>query len=176
MNKGLSNEEANRLTKESIRIAYLSLLKKNDKNITITDIVNKAGVSRTAFYRNYNNKEDIIIEIANELLIHLKELSIKEKNKEDHNNFMLEILYLLKSHFLTFNTLLKLKLSNETQKKLEKFLYSLIDEPTIEKEYKLLAAIAGIKTVLIKWSDNGFKESPKTIAKICNDILKIDEF
>lgn len=57
----LSNEESNKLTIECLEQALIILMAEKPFNkITITEIVKKAGVSRTAFYRNYNTKEDII--------------------------------------------------------------------------------------------------------------------
>lgn len=57
----LSNEESNRITKDSIQEALVYLLsKKNMDDISVTEIVNKAGVSRTAYYRNYQSKEEIL--------------------------------------------------------------------------------------------------------------------
>ena len=34
--------------------------KKNYENITITDIAERAGVTRITFYRNFNTKDDIV--------------------------------------------------------------------------------------------------------------------
>ncbi len=34
--------------------------KKNYENITITDIAERAGVTRINFYRNFNTKDDIV--------------------------------------------------------------------------------------------------------------------
>lgn len=56
-----SNKEANQLTKESIETALLFLLEKKDiKQISVSELVRKAGVSRNAFYRNYKSKEEIL--------------------------------------------------------------------------------------------------------------------
>ncbi|MGN1279173.1 MAG: TetR/AcrR family transcriptional regulator [Limosilactobacillus sp.] len=56
-----SNREANALTRESIEEALLQLMaKQNYEKITITSIVTRAGVSRTAYYRNYTSKDDIL--------------------------------------------------------------------------------------------------------------------
>ena len=62
--RNLSNNEANRITRESICTALLELLKTNEfKKISISELVRKAGVSRQSFYRNYKTKEDIVLEI-----------------------------------------------------------------------------------------------------------------
>jgi len=56
-----NNIEANALTKECIESALILLMKEKDfQSISITDITKKAGVSRTAYYRNYTSKEDIL--------------------------------------------------------------------------------------------------------------------
>ncbi|HEP1795375.1 TPA: TetR/AcrR family transcriptional regulator [Streptococcus suis] len=56
-----SNKEANQLTKESLETALLFLLEKKElKQISVSELVRKAGVSRNAFYRNYKSKEEIL--------------------------------------------------------------------------------------------------------------------
>lgn len=60
-NLSQSNKEINQLTKESIETALLFLLEKKDmKQISVSELVRKAGVSRNAFYRNYKSKEEIL--------------------------------------------------------------------------------------------------------------------
>ena len=55
------NQESNRITKESLEISLMQLLEKKDlKKITISELVERAGVSRAAFYRNYSSKEEIL--------------------------------------------------------------------------------------------------------------------
>jgi len=63
-----NNEESNYVTRESIQDAlYLLMEKSNYEDITITQIIKKSGVSRSAFYRNYKSKEDIIKDILTDL-------------------------------------------------------------------------------------------------------------
>lgn len=59
-------------SKKAISEAFIELLKENDfKTITITEIVNKAGVNRGTFYKHYAYKEDILTEIQNQFLDHI---------------------------------------------------------------------------------------------------------
>ena len=59
-----SNQESNFLTREAIKEAlFLLLLDHSFGEIRITEIINRAGVSRSAFYHNYKSKEDILVEI-----------------------------------------------------------------------------------------------------------------
>lgn len=64
-----NNIESNRITREAIQGAlYLLMEKKDYDKITLTDIIKKSGVSRSALYRNYKTKEDIIHDIVNEFM------------------------------------------------------------------------------------------------------------
>lgn len=58
--KNKRNEEINNLTKESISLAYCELLLQKDE-ISIKKICEKAGVSRNAYYRNFESLDEIII-------------------------------------------------------------------------------------------------------------------
>ena len=50
-----------RLHENPSKISLLQLLEKKDlKKITISELVQRAGVSRAAFYRNYGSKEEIL--------------------------------------------------------------------------------------------------------------------
>lgn len=61
--------ESSYLTKEYIKTAMLELLaKKNVSKISITELVARAGVSRTAFYRNFTSKDELMDEIVNDVL------------------------------------------------------------------------------------------------------------
>ena len=56
-------------SKKAISNALIALIKEKDfKTITITDIVNKAGVNRGTFYKHYAYKDDIITEIQDDCL------------------------------------------------------------------------------------------------------------
>lgn len=69
-NLTISNRESNRLTRESLEISLLQLLEKKElAKITISELVNRAGVSRASFYRNYNSKEEILESFSARLCI-----------------------------------------------------------------------------------------------------------
>ena len=63
-----NNAESNYITREAIRDALYILMRKKDFNdIRITEIIKKSGVSRSAFYRNFKSKEDILYDTLDEL-------------------------------------------------------------------------------------------------------------
>ena len=66
MNK---KQEANAFVKECITTALLQLMKeKSLQDISITELVNKAGVARNSFYRNFESKEAVISQHLRALL------------------------------------------------------------------------------------------------------------
>ena len=55
------NDIKKSFVRESITGALLELMKKQEfEDITISDLVNRAGVGRASFYRNYISKEDVL--------------------------------------------------------------------------------------------------------------------
>lgn len=60
-----NNEISREHTRQNIRDAFLLLYKKHGINgFTITDIIQKSGVARSAFYRNYGTKDEILMDIV----------------------------------------------------------------------------------------------------------------
>ncbi len=56
-----NNEESNALTREAVQEALFLLMKDHDyEDIRITDIIRRSGISRSAFYRNYKTKDDVL--------------------------------------------------------------------------------------------------------------------
>lgn len=59
MNK---KEEANAFVKECITTALLQMLETQSlDDISITDLIKKAGVARNSFYRNFDSKKDVLM-------------------------------------------------------------------------------------------------------------------
>ena len=80
----LNNEESNKLTRECLTTALMQLMKEKplDK-ITITELVARSGVSRTAFYRNYSTKEDILVDIRKAIAETSNNLLLRPELKDD---------------------------------------------------------------------------------------------
>ena len=69
------NSYKSAVTRESIFIALMILMEKKDfRKISITEVTTKAGVSRMAFYRNYDILEDVIIGYLNVLFAKYDEI------------------------------------------------------------------------------------------------------
>ena len=74
----MNNKESNQLTRECLQLALMHLMGEHPyEKITVSEIVRRAGVSRTAFYRNYTDKEDILHELGNRLIKSIAEICEK---------------------------------------------------------------------------------------------------
>ena len=64
-----SSREANEICRECIQTALIRLMGTKDlKDITITELTRTAGVSRTTYYRNYYDKEDVLQDLFRSLM------------------------------------------------------------------------------------------------------------
>ncbi|MBQ1334087.1 MAG: TetR/AcrR family transcriptional regulator [Clostridia bacterium] len=62
-------KEANLRVKKAITDSVFELMKKADlREISVTDIIKRAGVARVSFYRNYCSKEDVLIKLVRDVL------------------------------------------------------------------------------------------------------------
>ncbi|MCQ2575661.1 MAG: TetR/AcrR family transcriptional regulator [Treponema sp.] len=74
-----ANDDYRQLIRESIQTALFQLMNKKEFcKIKITEVIERAGVSRSAFYRNFNSLEEVISEELKRLCKHIFE--IKENN------------------------------------------------------------------------------------------------
>jgi len=65
----MNNEQKNTYVKKQILAALLDLLKdKPLSDISVSELTNKAKIGRVSFYRNYQNKEDILKEESDRLI------------------------------------------------------------------------------------------------------------
>lgn len=171
--KSLNNNSQNKFIKECIFTSLMILMEKNKfKDISITDITNKAGVSRMAYYRNYKSKEEIITNYIDELFTEYKnEISICEKS-DNYRKLCLFFAYFRNQEKLVIN-LNNSNLNYLLLEKLDKCLYLLFENfyceknhpPEIAKHYINLMA-GGLYKVVIEWIKGGMVESNERMAEI----------
>ena len=65
----MNNEQKNTYVKKQITAALLELLKEKPlSDISVSELTSKAEIGRVSFYRNYQNKEDILKEESDRLI------------------------------------------------------------------------------------------------------------
>ncbi|MCI5595282.1 MAG: TetR/AcrR family transcriptional regulator [Lachnospiraceae bacterium] len=181
----MANEEANRITRESLQTALIYLMNEKDyKEITITELTQKAGTSRTAFYRNYQSKEDIMMEIMMEFVQKLEEYKKEFTSFENPRDWFYGILKYVNENRKDFELLLKADLQDKT-KQIFSF-YSWVNknersfslwteeykDNDVKHVYYRRAMDNTFWFVFWDWIGMGFSETPEEIADICASLYQ----
>ncbi|GAA4066598.1 TetR/AcrR family transcriptional regulator [Amphibacillus indicireducens] len=165
----LSNEASNRFTKECIETALLVLMKeKNFNDISITDIVERAGVSRSAYYRNYSSKKDILNKYLQTIVETITDSLDLHKNHHNDFNFWLSVFTRVRTYADEFMILQKagfdaIILSSINETMVEQI--SNRDKQVFEK-YEMLFWVGAFYNLLREWVIYGMKESNEDMAQI----------
>lgn len=166
-------------TKGWIFEALLALMdEKPYQSIGISDITDKAGVARSSFYRNFESKDDIIIQYMDDILraVILKITENSQKGEAD-------ILTIIFRTFLEYETFLK-KLSRNNIEHLftsfadkfeEQFLDMYKDMLTSEEnlvfQYSVRFQIGGMIRMTMPWMKNGMALPPEKIAALLSEFI-----
>ena len=174
-----TGQEMNALTKESIFTALMILMKEKDYNsITITDLTKKAGVSRMAYYRNYQTKEDIIIKHMDEIFDeYVKE--VIHSYHEDFSSIYVAFFRHFRKHHEMVEVLIQADLTDLILQQFDGYI-SFIEKGIFQKlvgnkinKYELYYAAGGLYKILLEWIKGGMKESDEEMA---TTVMKMSEY
>ena len=169
--------ETNILTKECIVTALLRLMEvKSYSSISITDITNLAGVSRMAYYRNYKNKDEILIN-------HLLEQESKLINElhGSHAQTVRGMIYYIAEFFqenvlvikAVFNAGLVHSITTLLGERIQS--YFPVSNNRADGKYAIQFYVSAIIGVFRMWFDNGMVESADEISDILCNLINRDE-
>lgn len=169
----LSNAEANRITRECLKKAMVRLLNEKEfQKISITELVTVAGVSRTAFYRNYDSKENLLADVnasvrnyLAESILHLKDAKTVLKKSQ----LMTDILLELQANSRDLIQLLNIGLSLLTHEQIE----AIIAADNQRTNYVNVACVTAIVSIMTRWLKTGMAEPAEEISLLCCDLLKL---
>lgn len=169
--------KANLFVKECITSALFALMEKYDfEKITITDIINKAGVSRMGFYRNFTDKENVVEKFVIEKFVETVE---DIKSKRELNFHITNIMITTLQNFQKFSKYIKLFLDKNLDSLLyrcyHKAYYSLYQDDNLSRIhlYSNEMIIGELFNLEMCWLRNGMKETPEQLAKIYYSILQL---
>ncbi len=172
-----SNEESNRLTRECIESALILLMKEHDfQSISITDIIRKAGVSRSAYYRNYSSKEDILTNIfnrASEIIVNALSAELVTQNMVSSYRILFEKVQEIKD---LFTIIRKAGMVDEFQMAVNGKYLQAIDANSPEAYYRVLSWIGSIFNIIFGWLQREDPETPEQMALICSRFLSEEEW
>ncbi|MBR2596090.1 MAG: hypothetical protein IKE06_07210 [Solobacterium sp.] len=138
------------------------------EDISVTELVRKAGVSRTAYYSNYNSFSEILAEFIRENLAFLNDEVWKAINNEE--DLFYPIIKKMEEKKDLLILMMKANLENTAFLQMREAIN--INYPTIDNEtyYILIAAIGMIRNVILEWVMNECRESVEEISSICNKV------
>lgn len=169
-----SNDEKNRLTKRYLRNAMAVLLREIGYNkITITNLTNRAKVSRTAFYKNYSSKDDVLEDILNELfeliLRYIGNPFNKDTTVEWYISFFEGFIQNIDRIKILIEAGFHERFSLMINKRIIKKYDSLYDR------YRMIGLNGALQMIMREWFENGMKESPREIGELCFKLLNEEE-
>ena len=170
----------NQRVKKQITEGLFSLLrKKSFSEITITDIVKEANVARASYYRNFENKEQIIETAMDDLR---DELMNDIEYDDDEHIFNQENAKIGFEKALTYCLIRKADLlalyhngfGSLIQQTFNRYIMEFAGNmpATSIERYKLYFISGAVTNVLIEWLNQGAKEPTRDIANICIKYFK----
>jgi len=167
------------VTEELIKAFVLLMEEKPYIDITVSDVVRKAQVSRASFYRNFSSTSDILDRIIEDLTDQIRQTVIPILSSDDERqwrDFLYRYIFYVMDH--------RGKLLITRSSNISVIIYRLIDiahEIDSEQEftdislkYRFSVRFSVINTVIIKWMDEGQKDSVEDIVNyLMSFILKI---
>lgn len=147
----------------------LLLKNKEYKDISITEICKKAGVTRTSFYRNFESKEEILLKKVRTVTDNfLKESAISYKN-DTISCYFIKLFTHMKQQIELCNALNKAGFIHLIKDEFDRvFLNTYRQE---YDEYKSVFLAGGIYNVFLFWFRNNCRDNPEDLAKRLDDIL-----
>ncbi|SHL63449.1 transcriptional regulator, TetR family [Anaerocolumna jejuensis DSM 15929] len=167
-----NNAEANAITKECIESALILLMKeKNFQDISITDITKKAGVSRTAYYRNYNSKEDILSNFLQNIIQDTSSTLKKYNPLTDTLEAWTALLESTKKHAPQYKLLLQAGYGNTILNEYKSNINKNVSKNQTELYYSNCYWAGALYTVLTEWIQDDMKAPVSEIAKIGSNLM-----
>lgn len=162
----MAKNESYSVKHEIIDAVMQLMTEKNYMDITVTDIVKKAGVARASFYRNFNSINDVIDVIVDEIsdeLIGDIFPTLYSSDERKWREFLFNHFYRFtrkqqqmgKIHPQNLNVLFA-RMANKMQQKESNF-----PAETIRDKYIAIGTVGLINSITKKWMDSGAKETPE---------------
>lgn len=166
------NEKLNKLISESLQQALILLMEKKDyRDISITELCKKAGVSRMAFYSNYETKDNLLETIV----LDVNKRFIAKVGSPFRDYVDVNWYITLFNTAAEFANTLRLIFRAGFKYKYISIINSLVlhDENISDKErYTRLMWSGGITNTIINWLESGMTTQIPKIAAFCLNSFK----
>lgn len=166
-----SGSESNAITKECIESALILLMKEKPfSQITIQEIIRRAGVGRSSYYRNYATKDAILESRLDSLILETTDAMGKFDFSTRSPESWLAVLKVAKTHEEEYRLLLDAGFGDKI---LRKIISSFKNNPQNDEEIRITDIyISGcIYSVMTQWILDGTKTDAEKVAEICSGLM-----
>lgn len=164
----MSNNEANLITRESIRTALLQLMDSVAfEKITVSELVRKAGVSRQSFYRNYKTKEDVIMEIEKKILDDFKQSLDDPIYQSNLRMWIYDFFKKVRENRNLVTVLIRAGLSNVLLSEVPFIVEEWMGNHSSSIHYYIVGSLGALRSIVEGWIQSGMKESCEEMTNIC---------
>lgn len=154
---------------EEIIKAFMDLMaEKPFIDITVTDVVKRAGVARASFYRNFSSTSDILDTVLNRIVSEFKENALPVLGSQDERQwraFLFRYIYYVNDRqgklILSKSSNISLLLYRAADVAHE--LSALFPSEGIVQKYRVSSRMGVINNVILHWVDSGRKETPEEL-------------
>lgn len=161
-----SNEENHQLTKEAIETALLLLLEQKPlKKIAITELVDRAGVSRNSFYRNYASKEAVLQTMLADRLAQLAETNVARFAQDPLAGFVAIFDFIAQERSF-YQLLLAENFRDLLEQEAYRYQPQAFEEPDLETYYRNRFVSAGITRLVCDWLVASNPQTPSQMAEL----------
>lgn len=175
MNKTDKRYIANQQAIQKIGTALTTLMNEIPfSDITISQIIEKAGVARATYYRNFSTKEEVLIKMVD----HIMEEYHQKAKKLNAKSFSYESILLIFQYFKEYQSvILPVFHSGLAYIYLDLFDQELEDKighmkyNDIER-YRVYFYSGALYNVFLKWIENNMEESCEEMARITSKLIQ----
>ena len=163
----LSNKQAKMVTKSCLQTALIQLLDKKElSDISVSELARRAGVSRTAFYSNYQTVDDVLTELIDQELKEVNNSIWEAINREE--DFFPPIIQKMKDNYDLYSLLMKANIEKTAFFQFRDYIKD--SYPALDKKayYMIIAAIGSLRSIILEWFINGCEDSVALISEICD--------
>ena len=167
------NINQNKIVCESLREAIIILMESTEySKITITELCQKAGVSRMAFYNNYSSKDNLLKQViffqTNRLIDQIGS-PFREKTPKEWYVKLFEYIYVNNKYLkIIFNSGLKFEYLSAIN---DLVLHS--TEIAVIDRYLRLMWAGGMVNTIIYWVESNLKAPVQDLAQFCFNNLSV---
>lgn len=168
-----NNAAANAFTRECIEEALLDLLKTRPfDQITITELTQRAGVSRNAYYRNYASKEDILDGYLRGLIEELAgALKQSDPVKETARSWR-TLLEMVADHYDQYRLLIEAGYAEAITSEMQRAINRDVDPAATGRYYSNCYWASALCAVVIEWVKRGMDTPVEELVEIGTRLMQ----